>query len=581
MWVLKEMGVRRLRRPVAVGAVVMLLLQMLAVVAVAEAPADNNFLQTWARTDQPVASGQVSRTWMWGPEAFTAGMLEDYAESPGGERVVQYFDNSRMEITNPAADQGSIWYLTNGLLVVEMMTGEMQIGNNLWETRLPAVVNVAGDSDDPDGPTYATFATLSDEVPSDVGVTVTGRVNRTGDVSDDAGLASHQVTLANFVVDTGHHVASVFWDFMHSEGLVYENGVTGTGELFPNPFYATGFPIAEPYWATVLVGGTSKDVLMQCFERRCLTYTPGNPDGWQVEAGNVGQHYHAWRYESDPPPVEVYRMPYIHRHPGEFSTIYTMNSDGTDQQLIGLPSNLWVYDLSLSADGQMVAFIGWDAESDMSFGTQIYTINIDGSNLQKITDFDDGRQTLSLEWSPDGSKLAFTSLPGYLYTINPDGSSEQRLTDDGEAATYATWSPDGQKIAYTTNRDCEGAGARCIWTIDADGSNAEIFLQSSGTYVLSPEWSPDGSEIVYLRVDSDREPTAVSIVVASLDGLSERILRESSNGGPARWDPSGNWIYFAERDSNFDVFVMDRNGGNVQQITDDDHDQFSASPPVR
>jgi hypothetical protein len=35
---------------------------------------------------------------------------------------------------------------------------------------------------------------------------------------------------------------------------------------------------------------------MQCFERRCLTYTPGNDPAWQVEAGNVGQHYYAWRY---------------------------------------------------------------------------------------------------------------------------------------------------------------------------------------------------------------------------------------------------------------------------------------------
>jgi hypothetical protein len=48
----------------------------------------------------------------------------------------------------------------------------------------------------------------------------------------------------------------------------------------------------------VKVDGRYKDVLVQCFERRCLTYTPTNPDGWKVEAGNVGQHYYAWRYQS-------------------------------------------------------------------------------------------------------------------------------------------------------------------------------------------------------------------------------------------------------------------------------------------
>jgi hypothetical protein len=57
-----------------------------------------------------------------------------------------------------------------------------------------------------------------------------------------------------------------------------------------------GFPVTEAYWTTAAVGGEDRDVLIQCFERRCLTYTPENPDGWQVEMGNVGQHYYQWRY---------------------------------------------------------------------------------------------------------------------------------------------------------------------------------------------------------------------------------------------------------------------------------------------
>ena len=39
-----------------------------------------------------------------------------------------------------------------------------------------------------------------------------------------------------------------------------------------------------------------KWVLVQAFERRVLTHAPDNPDGWRVEAGNVGQHYYQWRY---------------------------------------------------------------------------------------------------------------------------------------------------------------------------------------------------------------------------------------------------------------------------------------------
>jgi sugar lactone lactonase YvrE len=95
-----------------------------------------------------------------------------------------------------------------------------------------------------------------------------------------------------------HQVASPFWTFMNSSGPVYQDGGVTTAALFPNPFYATGLPVTEAYWASVKVAGTYRNVLMQCFERRCLTYTPGNPAGFETEAGNVGQHYHDWRYGS-------------------------------------------------------------------------------------------------------------------------------------------------------------------------------------------------------------------------------------------------------------------------------------------
>ena len=43
------------------------------------------------------------------------------------------------------------------------------------------------------------------------------------------------------------------------------------------------------------MAGLYRDVLIQCFERRCMTYTPGNSPGFEAETGNVGLHYHTWR----------------------------------------------------------------------------------------------------------------------------------------------------------------------------------------------------------------------------------------------------------------------------------------------
>jgi hypothetical protein len=88
---------------------------------------------------------------------------------------------------------------------------------------------------------------------------------------------------------------------MNSSGLVYENGQYRSATLFENAFFATGLPLTEAYRVYVPVGGTWQWVLVHSFERRCLTYTPGNPDGWRVEAGNIGQHYYGWRYGNQEP----------------------------------------------------------------------------------------------------------------------------------------------------------------------------------------------------------------------------------------------------------------------------------------
>jgi len=287
---------QRFSRVVGVFAILALWISAVAPVSAASI-SGSYFGNTWAYTDQPVAAGQISRTWMWGPSANSSSLLEPYAESPDGQRTVQYFDKTRMEITHPDGDASSIWYVTNGLLAEELITGRLQLGDTQFEQHDPAAVNVAGDANDPNGPTYATFNPLMGYGAIPSGWIITQTLDRTGHVGADTNLASYNVTAQNVGAPTNHNVASVFWDFMNSSGTVFNSdGSYGTAPLFQNPFYATGYPLTEAYWTNVLVGGAQKQVLVQVFERRVLTYTPSNPDGWKVEAGNVGQHYYSWRY---------------------------------------------------------------------------------------------------------------------------------------------------------------------------------------------------------------------------------------------------------------------------------------------
>ena len=224
-------------------------------------------------------------------------MTEPYANSPDGVRTVQYFDKSRMEINNPNGDHSNPFFVTNGLLVKEMVSGQLQLGDTQFEGRSPANIGVAGDIDDTSGPTYATLNGKTGAVARSTSP-VTATLTRDGTAGDDpASFGKYNAKAVYFVPETGHNIASPFWDFINQSGPVYDtSGKLVQAKLFDPLFYATGFPITEAYWTKVKVGGTVKDVLVQAFERRVLTYTPANPAGFQVEMGNDGRHYHLWRY---------------------------------------------------------------------------------------------------------------------------------------------------------------------------------------------------------------------------------------------------------------------------------------------
>jgi beta-lactamase superfamily II metal-dependent hydrolase len=309
-------------------SLILVLSAILSVFATAPAVAapqltDPAMQSVWQRTDQPVEQLKATRTWIWGPAGFDSRQ-EAYAESPGGQRTVEYFDKSRMEITNPNGDRGSQWFVTNGLLTKELITGQMQVGDAQFEGRSPAQIPVAGDPDDRDGPTYASFSGLLGKPARSIGSIINETLARNGDVG---GGGPGGVSTAYLVPETSHAVASVFWDFLNSSGTVYDSSYV-RGRLFDPTFFATGFPITDAYWAQVKVAGQTKWVLIQVFERRVLTYTPDNPEGWKVEMGNIGRHYHDWRYGGSGPAPASGELKVSFIDVGQGDSILVQSPDG-------------------------------------------------------------------------------------------------------------------------------------------------------------------------------------------------------------------------------------------------------------
>ncbi len=261
--------------------------------------ADPAFEAVWQRTDALVASGQVKRSFYWGPAPLQAQM-EPYAQGQAGKRLVQYFDKSRMEINNPAGDKNSPFYVTNGLLTVELVTGWMQVGDAQYVDRYPAQIPLASDSDDPSAPTYATFGKVMQKADSNLGKAKPQAIDKGANITPASvqGYTAEQ-TIAYYEPATGHNIPRVFWDFLNATGPVLQDGKTVTARLNDPWFYAAGLPISEAYWAKAKIAGKlNTDVYVQAYQRRVLTFVPSAPEGFRVQVGNIGLHYYDWRYKN-------------------------------------------------------------------------------------------------------------------------------------------------------------------------------------------------------------------------------------------------------------------------------------------
>ncbi len=133
---------------------------------------------------------------------------------------------------------------------------------------------------------------------------------------------------------------------------------------------------------------------------------------------------------------------------------------------------------------------------------EIFTMKADGSELKNLTN--NLATDRSPSWSPDGTRIAFTSDRSGdtdIYVMNADGSSLSRLTDDRGHEDNFSWSPDGQRIVYNASENSHNQNGR-LMVMDADGGNKMPLTKETGSYIFL-NWSPDGKKIVFQNLLGD------------------------------------------------------------------------------
>ncbi len=277
-----------------------------------------------------------------------------------------------------------------------------------------------------------------------------------------------------------------------------------------------------------------------------IAYYRGD-DVWVVNANGGNETYVAYAG-----PLATYRMRGLTWSPAGNRIAFTcvfgicaVNVDGSNRTTISNDSR--DNEPSWSPDSSKFVF------SKRTFSTcrspdnhecfpDIYVMNADGGNQERLVLHGTFSYIHKAVWSPDSASIAFGEAffdIGYILRMKPDGTDITYVTGgddfDGIPAYQPSWSPDGIKIAFAGDALPGATFSTDIYVVNIDGTG----LQSLGSTPVEeryPDWGPSTSVSVSGRVTGPDGRGLGNTIVSMIDSLGQRRTATTSSFGYYTFD---------------------------------------------